>query len=66
MKIFNLLLVLIFLFPNTSYAYLDPGSGSLILQALLAALAAVIAFFKKIKNFVTNLFTKKTQKKNKK
>ena len=62
MKIFNLLLILIFLFPNTSYAYLDPGSGSLILQALLAALAAVIAFFKKIKNFVTNLFTKKNTK----
>ena len=62
MKIFNLLLILIFLFPNTSYAYLDPGSGSLILQALLAALAAVIAFFKKIKNYVRNLFTKKNAK----
>ena len=62
MKIFNLLLILIFLFPNTSYAYLDPGSGSLILQALLAALAAVIAFFKKIKNYVRNLFTKKNTK----
>ena len=62
MKIFNLLLILIFLFPNTSYAYLDPGSGSLILQALLAGLAAVIAFFKKIKNYVKNLFTKKNAK----
>ncbi len=62
MKIFNLLLILIFLFPNTSYAYLDPGSGSLILQALLAGLAAVIAFFKKIKNYVRNLFTKKNAK----
>ena len=62
MKIFNLLLILIFLFPNTSYAYLDPGSGSLILQALLAALAAVIVFFKKIKNYVRNLFTKKNAK----
>ncbi len=62
MKILNLLLILIFLFPNTSYAYLDPGSGNLILQALLAALAAVIAFFKKIKNYVRNLFTKKNAK----
>ena len=62
MKIINLLLILIFLFPNTSYAYLDPGSGSLILQALLAGLAAVIAFFKKIKNYVRNLFTKKNAK----
>ena len=62
MKIFNLLLILIFLFPNTSYAYLDPGSGSLILQALLAGLAAVIAFFKKIKNYVRNIFTKKNAK----
>lgn len=62
MKILNLLLILIFLLPNTSYAYLDPGSGSLILQALLAGLAAVIAFFKKIKNYVRNLFTKKNAK----
>ena len=62
MKIFNLLLILIFLFPNTSYAYLDPGSGSLILQALLAASAAVLAFFKKIKNYVKNLFSKKNVK----
>tara|TARA_B100000886_G_C20159274_1_gene381336 strand:- start:335 stop:529 length:195 start_codon:yes stop_codon:yes gene_type:complete len=62
MKILNLLLILIFLLPNTSYAYLDPGSGSLILQALLAASAAVLAFFKKIKNYVKNLFSKKNVK----
>ena len=62
MKILNLLLILIFFLPNTSYAYLDPGSGSLILQALLAASAAVLAFFKKIKNYVKNLFSKKNVK----
>ena len=62
MKILNLLLILIFLLPNTSYAYLDPGSGSLILQALLAASAAVLAFLKKIKNYVKNLFSKKNVK----
>ena len=62
MKILNLLLILIFLLPNTSYAYLDPGSGSLILQALLAASAAVLAFFKQIKNFFKKLFSKKNVK----
>tara|TARA_B100000700_G_scaffold291676_1_gene350902 strand:- start:997 stop:1212 length:216 start_codon:yes stop_codon:yes gene_type:complete len=31
---------LIFLIPSTSYAYLDPGTGSIILQAIIGAIAA--------------------------
>jgi hypothetical protein len=45
MKI-TLLLVIFFLLTNKSYAYLDPGTGSIILQALAFVLASTIAFFK--------------------
>ena len=48
-----------FLFSNNAHAYLDPGSGSIILQVLIAFLAAVGTFisiyWKKLKNFISNL-----------
>ena len=36
------------LFTPTAFAYIDPGTGSMILQALLAGLVAVLAFYKQI------------------
>lgn len=45
-----------------AYAYLDPGSGSIILQILIGFLAAVGAFFNKIKIFICKLL--RIQKKN--
>jgi hypothetical protein len=65
-----LLLVIFFLLTNKSYAYLDPGTGSIILQVLAVVLASTIAFFKffyqkfkdlvkKIKNYLIVLLTKK-------
>lgn len=58
-------LVFIFvLFSSThAYAYLDPGIGSIIIQGIIAALAAtsltIKIYWQKIKNF----FRKKTEKK---
>ena len=53
--------VALLLFPREAQAYLDPGSGSLIVQALLAAffsLALVIkVYWQKIKLFVGGLFS---------
>ena len=53
-----------FVFISQSYAYLDPGTGSIILQALAGAIAAISSFFyyygKKIKDFF-----KKFKKENK-
>jgi hypothetical protein len=46
---FFLLLVVIFnlfLFPPQAYAYLDPGTGSLIIQGIIGGLAAVAVFAK--------------------
>ena len=50
---------------NNSYAYLDPGTGSFILQAIIgfiaAGLATVTLYWKKFKNFITKLFKKKNK-----
>ena len=55
--------VLVILFNNKAFAYLDPGTGSIILQAILGAIAAGAAwcsmYWQKVKNF----FSKKTKKK---
>lgn len=40
-------------------AYIDPGAGSLIFQALLSGLLTIIVFYKRVILFVKNLFEKK-------
>ena len=49
------ILLLIFLLPISADAYLDPGTGSIILQGLIAAIAAGVVVMKtywyKIKRF---------------
>ena len=48
---------------NNAYAYLDPGTGSIILQAILGAIAAGFSYcafyWNKVKNFFKKLFKKK-------
>jgi hypothetical protein len=39
-------------------AYLDPGTGSIILQSVFAALAAVVVFFGFIKNSILSFIKK--------
>ena len=69
MKKTNKLIIFLVLFfwPNNSYAYLDPGTGSIILQAILAFLAAVAAYttfaWHKIKIFFSKFFKKKNSSK---
>lgn len=73
MKLINIKFILFFLilfnFSNNAYAYLDPGTGSFILQALAVILASIIAFFTsfiyKLKLFfnkIKNFFKKKKTK----
>ena len=64
MKFKKILLIFIFFVPSVNaYAYLDPGTGSLILQALLGALAAIGAYitlyWRKFKNLINKIFQKK-------
>ena len=51
------------LFSTNSYAYIDPGSGSIILQAIIAAFAgagtAITIYWKKVKLFFSKIFKKK-------
>ena len=52
---------------TNSYAYIDPGSGSIILQAIIAAFAgagtAITIYWKKVKLFFSKIFKKKDNEK---
>ena len=64
-KIIFFCFILIF-YPLPSYSYLDPGTGSIILQALLAAIAAIGVFFTQLKMkfliLIRKIFKKKKDK----
>jgi uncharacterized membrane protein len=55
--------VIYFLMHTHAYAYLDPGTGSIILQALAAALAAIATtisyYWEKVKDLYIKIFKKK-------
>ena len=55
MKLLLSIFLISFILTLNAYAYIDPGSGSIILQALLGALAAIGAsisiYWSKFKNF---------------
>ena len=55
-------IIAIFLIVTNAYAYLDPGTGSFILQAIIGFLAAIAAgflyYWTKVKNFFIKLFKK--------
>ena len=55
------LFIIFFVFINTNaYAYIDPGTGGILLQALLGIVAAIGAyitlFWRKFKNFIDKIF----------
>jgi hypothetical protein len=39
------------------YSYIDPGSGSMLIQAIMAAGLGVLMFFKQIKFAIVNFFS---------
>ncbi|NLD80981.1 MAG: hypothetical protein GX642_07435 [Smithella sp.] len=59
---FNYLLLIVFclilLVPDISYAYLDPGTGSMMLQALAAGIIGLGIFWRRIINGIKRLFRK--------
>jgi hypothetical protein len=59
-------LLTFFLFNNSAHAYLDPGTGSLIFQAIIALFAgiatAISIYWRKFKDFISNLFSKNKKK----
>ncbi len=50
----------ILLFPSDAYAYLDPGTGSYIMQLLIAfvlgGLFAIKLYWKKVKDLILKIF----------
>jgi len=67
-KIFSLsCIVTLIIFPTKAFAYLDPGTGSIILQAILGFIAATIAsvsiYWGKFKSLISKLFDKKKENK---
>jgi hypothetical protein len=55
-----------FTLSRNAFAYLDPGTGSYIFQVMVAVviggLYTIKMFWQKIKNFFSNLFSKKQEK----
>ena len=55
-----------FLFTSSAHAYLDPGTGSIILQAIVGAFAAFVStlyiFWEKVKIFFRKFFKKNNKK----
>jgi len=60
MKTSNTLIVIaLLLVPGEAFAYLDPGTGSMILQGVLAALFGAAFTIKLYWHRLKNMFTKK-------
>ena len=55
-----------FFFTSSAHAYLDPGTGSIILQAIIGAFAAFFStlyiFWEKVKIFFRKVFKKDNKK----
>ncbi len=55
-----LIIVSFFLMSTNSHAYIDPGTGGILLQALLGAIAAIGAYitlyWRKFKNLLSKIF----------
>jgi len=65
MEIFFLLIVTLFIIPEGAHAYLDPGTGSYVIQVVIASLAAGTYFFKdKIGGAISSIKDKLMKDKN--
>jgi hypothetical protein len=68
MRIIKLFLILAFLqllFPRNAHAYLDPATGSYVLQIIIAAVVGglflIKQYFAKIRTFFKNVFSKEEE-----
>ena len=48
--------------PTTVYAYLDPGTGSILIQALIAGFAVVSLFFSNARLWIAEKLFRRKQK----
>ena len=68
-KVFLIILIFIVLNPSFAYAYLDPGTGSIILQAIIgviaASLTAISIYWEKFKSIISKIFMRDKKDENK-
>jgi hypothetical protein len=57
-----LLFCLVFSQPVTAWAYIDPGTGSMILQFVIFALVSIAIFFRQIWGAIKSLFSSPKEK----
>ena len=62
-KKYFLFFIFYFALTSNSYAYLDPGTGSIILSAIIAAIATTTTYFKNLWLSVKKFYKKKFQNK---
>ena len=55
-------IMLCLFFPSTSLAYFDPGTGSLIIQGLIAILASIALFYRQLLMTIKESFFRITKK----
>lgn len=48
--------------PGVAHAYIDPGTGSILVQGLIAALAMVGVFFGRIRNAIRRFFKSRNKR----
>jgi hypothetical protein len=48
----------------THLLYIDPGSGSYLVQVIVAAALGVAFFFRNVKTYIKSFFTRSSQKTN--
>lgn len=61
LDILYFMLLFAFVIAKPVYAYLDPGTGSMILQVIAAAIVAVGVYIKVFWNKIAKIFGKKTE-----
>ncbi len=64
-KKFSCIFIIMAIYPSSAFAYLDPGTGSIILQVLIGAIAAIVATAKLYWQKLLNFFGIKKKLKNK-
>lgn len=52
------LAIMLSISPTVAFAYFDPGTGSLIIQAMIGAVAAITVFWGSVKAYVRHRFIK--------
>lgn len=57
MKLF--LVIAAVFFPIQAFAYFDPGTGSMLIQIVIGAIATIAVFWRKIKTAIVSWFGRK-------